>query len=491
LSVQVDDVDVLVVGFGIAGLSAAITAHQNGAKVVILERAPADERGGNTRYTESFWRMKNADQVSDDFEDRFAANAGGWPDPGILRDVARDRENQPAVLRSLGMIDPHLIATIAEDAPKALKWLEGFGVTFDYLPLYFLSQSTTRMGPIGGGQALIEALGAYVDAHADEIRVLYETSARALLINGKGSVVGVKAIGRGNAPMEIMARSTVLASGGFEGNPEMMSHYIGPQAQFIRPVSRGGHYNRGEGVRMALDAGAAPCGDFGSFHAQPVDPRSADIEPVVLNYSYGILVNDGGRRFTDEGPAMVDATYEIVTRLIMAQRHGIAYAVFDAGLDDVENWQVTVRSRDEPLLADTLEELAGLMEIDSREFMATVEAYNAACPDTANFDYMAPDGQATTGLEPRKSNWARPLLKPPFRAWPIICSNCFTFGGVKVDDDARVINTEGDVIPGLYAAGEVVGLYYRVYTGATSVMRGAVTGRLAGMDAARRRNSTA
>jgi tricarballylate dehydrogenase len=241
------------------------------------------------------------------------------------------------VLRSLGMIDPHLIATIAEDAPKALKWLEGFGVTFDYLPLYFLSQSTTRMGPIGGGLALIEALGAYVDAHADEIQVLYETSARALLINDKGSVVGVKAIGRGNAPMEIMARSTVLACGGFEGNPEMMSHYIGPQAQFIRPVSRGGHYNRGEGVRMALDAGAAPCGDFGSFHAQPVDPRSADIEPVVLNYSYGILVNDAGRRFTDEGPAMVDATYEIVTRLIMAQRHGIAYAVFDAGLDDVEN----------------------------------------------------------------------------------------------------------------------------------------------------------
>jgi len=158
-----DDFDVIVVGCGIAGLSAAITAQQNGARVAILERAPRDERGGNTRYTESFWRMKSEDAVSDDFEDRFAANAGGWPDPGILRDAARDWDNQPAVLRALGLVDPNLIATIAGEAPKALKWLKGFGIKFDFLPLYFLSQSTTRMGPIGGGLALIEALGEYVD----------------------------------------------------------------------------------------------------------------------------------------------------------------------------------------------------------------------------------------------------------------------------------------------------------------------------------------
>ena len=155
--------DVIVVGCGIAGLSAAITAQQKGARIAILERAPKAERGGNTRYTESFWRMKSEDAVSDDFEDRFAANAGGWPDPGIVRDAVRDRENQPGVLRALGVVDPNLIATIADEAPKALKWLTAFGIKFDFLPLYFLSQSTTRMGPIGGGLALIEALGEYVD----------------------------------------------------------------------------------------------------------------------------------------------------------------------------------------------------------------------------------------------------------------------------------------------------------------------------------------
>ena len=482
--------DLVVVGCGIAGLSAAVTAHQAGATVAVIERAPREERGGNTRYTESFWRMKSADAVSDDFEERFAENAGGWPDPAVTKDLALDRENQPAILRALSVVDPALIAKIADDAPKALAWLSSFGVTFDFLPIYFLSQSTTRMGPVGGGLALIEALGGYADQNPDGIRFHYETAAKGLIQDDSGAVIGVRAVGRGNRPVEIFGRSVVLASGGFEGNPEMLSHYIGPQAQFIRPVARGGHYNRGEGVRMALDAGAAGCGDFGSFHAQPVDPRSTDWEPVVLNYAYGVLVNDAGRRFVDEGPAMVDATYEVITRLIMGQRQGLAYAVFDAGLDDVENWPITVRTRVPPHQADSLEDLATQMGVPVPAFLETIASFNAACPDGGGFDPLTPDGLAATDLDPPKSNWARPLVKPPFRAWPIICSNCFTFGGVKIDERARVINTEGDPIPGLYGAGEVAGLYYRVYTGATSVMRGAVTGRLAGQDAAMRRNAT-
>ena len=269
----------------------------------------------------------------------------------------------------------------------------------------------------------------------------------------------------------------------------MLSKYVGPQSQYIRPVSRGGHYNRGEGVRMALEAGAAPCGDFGSFHAQPVDPRSTDIEPVVLNYNFGVLINDSGHRFTDEGPEMVDATYEVVTRLIMGERNGIAYAVFDRHLEDIENWPITVRSRVPPFEAENLDDLAVAINVNPQEMVATIKNYNMACPPSGGFNPLQMDGLGTSGIAPKKSNWARPLIKPPYRAWPIICSNCFTFGGVKIDRKARVINTEGDIIPGLYAAGEVAGLYYRVYTGATSVMRGAVTGRWAGIDASLRRNS--
>ena len=480
--------DVLVVGCGIAGLAAALTAREQGARVGVLERAPRDERGGNTRYTESFWRMKDATSVSDDFEDSFAANSGGWPDPGVVRDAVRPPEDQPEVLRALGVIDPHLIGTIADEAPKTLAWLGRFGLRFEHLPLYFLSQSTTRMAPIGGGLALVDSLGARIDADAG-IDVHYRTAARGLSLGDDGTVTGVNAVGPGNRGVRYAAPSVVLACGGFQGNPEMMSRYVGPQSQYVRPVSRGGHYNRGEGIRMALEAGAAACGDFGSFHAQPVDPRSTDTEPVVLNYPWGVLVNAEARRFADEAPGMVDATYEATAREIMRQPFGIAHAIHDAGLDDITGWRVTVRSRVPPFEAQTIEELAAVSGLDGGELARTVADYNAACPSADPVDPRRPDGRMTSGLAPGKSNWARPIVRPPFRAWPIICANCFTFGGVKIDTRARVLSTEGDPIPGLYAAGEVAGLYYRTYTGATSVMRGAVTGRLAGRDAARRRNS--
>ena len=280
----------------------------------------------------------------------------------------------------------------------------------------------------------------------------------------------------------------VLASGGFQGNPEMLSRYLGPQSQFIRPVARGGYYNRGEGIRMALEIGAAPCGDYGSFHAQPVDPRSRRHEPVVLNYPYGILVNRAGRRFVDEAPATVDASYEAASRRIMAEPEGIAFAIADARLDDVPNWQKSVRTDQPPVAAETPAGLAEALGIDAAGLARTLEAYNAACRAADGFTPLALDGLATDGLDPPKSNWARPIDRPPFRAWPIIAANCFTFGGLKINPQAQVLNTDGEAIPGLYAAGETAGLYYRTYTGSTSVMRGAVFGRIAGVCAAARKN---
>jgi tricarballylate dehydrogenase len=276
----------------------------------------------------------------------------------------------------------------------------------------------------------------------------------------------------------------VLASGGFEGNPEMLTHYLGPRARYIRPVARGGYYNKGEGIRMALSIGAAACGDYGSFHAEPLDPRSGATEPVVLVFNYGILVNKLGLRFVNEAPATVDATYEAITRVIFEQPDGIAFVILDSRIDDVPNWKRSVRSDQPPISAATLPELAQKLGIDARQLAVTVEAYNTACPAGA-FKPLETDGLATRpGYAPAKSNWSRPIDKPPFLAFPIICVNCFTFGGLKVDPDARVVNADGEIIPGLYAAGEVIGLYYGAYAGATSVLRGAVFGRIAGKHAA-------
>jgi tricarballylate dehydrogenase len=237
---------------------------------------------------------------------------------------------------------------------------------------------------------------------------------------------------------------------------------------------------------MALAAGAAPSGDFGSFHAEPIDPRSGVSEPALFIFPYGILVNWEGRRFTDEAPGTVDATYESVTRRIHAQDGGIAWIILDGQLDDIPNYRLAIRSDQAPVRADTLDALGARLGLPAAAFAETVARYNAACPPGApGFKPLALDGLATQQLDPPKSNWARPIAKAPFIAYPVMSANVFTFGGVKVDSNARVLNADGDPISGLYAAGEVVGVYYGTYTGSTSVLKGAVFGRLAGLDAAR------
>ena len=474
--------DVVVVGCGIAGLSAAASALQAGARVAIVERSVKEERGGNTRWTEALLRMKSETEVSDDFEAHFARNAGHYLDPELVAETARDWENWSGIVKTLGFTDPEVIATFASSVGPTVGWLKSFGVKFDFLPTYFITACQPRMAPIGGGLALVEALAPWCEKNGGQF--FYETTARNLIQDERGAVVGVRCAGQGHTTLDLRGRAVVLASGGFEGNPEMLTHYLGPRARYIRPVARGGYYNKGEGIRMALAVGAAACGDYGSFHAEPLDPRSGATEPVVLVFNYGILVNKLGQRFVNEAPATVDATYEAITRIIHEQPDGIAYCILDSRIDDVPNWKRSVRSDQPPVKAATLAELAGRLGLDAEELTATVDAYNAACP-AGNFKPLELDGLATkTGYAPKKSNWARPLAAPPFLAFPIICGNCFTFGGLKVDTQARVVNADGAVIPGLYAAGETIGLYYGTYAGATSVLRGAVFGRIAGNHAA-------
>jgi tricarballylate dehydrogenase len=487
---RVQTFDVVVVGSGIAGLSAAVTARQAGARVAILERAPPEDRGGNTRWTEAFLRMKGEDAVADDFEAHFAKNAGHHLDPEIVAETAGDFASRSTLSRAAGFTDPDLIARFAEDAPDAIRWLKSFGVRFDTLPMYFITTSTTRLGTIGGGLAMVEALGQWVDSNG--VETFYRTTARRLIENEDGTVIGVEAVSEGNRRIAFHADSVVLASGGFEGNPEMLANYMGPAARYLRPVARGGYYNRGEGIRMALDIGASPAGDYTRFHAEPLDPRSGAPEPVVMIFNYGILVDVNGRRFTDEAPWSADATYEAVTRIIGAQPDGLAWLILDSRLHDIAGWTRAVRSDQPPVEASTLAGLAEKIGVPAAQLAETLAAYNGACPMAASFDAGTPDGVATiAGYAPRKSNWARPVDRAPYLAFPIICGNCFTFGGLKVDPSARVLNMDGDSIPGLYAAGETVGLYWGTYTGATSVLRGAVFGRIAGAHAAARLRPTA
>ena len=304
------------------------------------------------------------------------------------------------------------------------------------------------------------------------------------MVEEEGAVDGVRATGPGNRPAELRAAAVVLACGGFQGNAEMMTRYIGPRALYLRGMSIGSSYNKGEGIRMAVDIGAAPCGDFGSYHAAPTDPRSKLAGASMHIYPYGILVNKHGLRFTDEGPGTADLTYEDVTREIFAQTGCIAWSILDATLAEVPHHSVAIKSEQPAIEANSIAALARKIEIPAGNLERTVAEYNAACKAERTWDPRRLDGVATVGLFPPKSNWARPIDRAPFHAYPIISSIVFTFGGLKIDTKARVLNQQGDPIPGLYAAGETMGLYYGRYTGATSVLKGAVFGWIAGYDAA-------
>lgn len=474
--------DVVVAGCGVAGLSSAVAAAEAGARVAILERATRDDRGGQSRYTEAYLRMKSLTEVTDDFETHLAENGSGSIDPELVEESVSTYRS--SVVRALSLADPSVIERFSGAAGDTIAWLQGLGARFDFLPTQFLTKSQPRLLPVGGGQALVDVLAARAEALG--VTFFYETAAQDLVMDERGTVVGLRAIGCDNARLSLQGE-VVIACGGFEGNAEMMTRYIGPRSVYLRPVCKGAYHNRGEGIRMALDIGAAASGDFGSYHAEPVDPRSGVSEPSIFIFPYGILVNSDGERFTDEAPGSVDAHYEPVTRRIYEQRGGSAWTILDAQHLRIPNYRLGIRTDKPPVVADTIAALATKIGVPSQRLQTTVDAYNAACPE-GEWRPLEVDGLATTKLTPPKSNWARPLNEGPFHAYPIISANVFTFGGLKVDESARVVNTQGDAIPGLYAAGETVGMYYGNYTGATSVLKGLVFGRIAGGVAAARRS---
>jgi tricarballylate dehydrogenase len=328
---------------------------------------------------------------------------------------------------------------------------------------------------------MVEALTEAAEARS--VRFAFETAARSLRLRDDGSLAGLR-VRQGGRNVDVDCRAVILACGGFQGNDEMMARYV-ERAAYVRPIARGGYYDKGEGIQMALDIGAAPAGNYSLFHAEPIDPRSGIAEPALFVFPYGILINRHGERFTDEAPGTVDATYEAITRQILEQPDGLAYVVLDEQIEDVPNYQVAVRTNQPPITAASLPDLAQALDLPADALTAAVEDYNAACPSGGRFEPLRLDGRSTTGLHPPKSNWARPLDTPPYRAYPITCANVFSFGGLLVNSSAQVIDREGLAIGGLYAAGEVIGLYHGHYIGSTSVLRGAVFGRLAGQHAPR------
>jgi tricarballylate dehydrogenase len=452
----------VVVGHGAAGLAAALSAAEQARSrglridITLLEKSREEEAGGNTRWSPSYMRLAAPDRLAPGFEDDMQQASGGLADQNYFR-------------------------TLADNATATIGWLEAHGIEFA-TPIYYLSAGPPRIQPVGGGRAIVDMLSDA--ANKAGVKILYETSATRLVM-AEGCVRGVEVQSSDGAIATIDADAVVLASGGFQGDAAMMRAHFGPQGETIKLISPGTRFDTGDGLRMAMDQGAIASGDWNGMHVEPVDPRSRSSAPVVLVYPYGIVVDQNGRRFFDEGGGLAHETWEMFARDLHFARPGsIAYAILDSSLFDIPGFERAIRSEVPPVQAGTLEALATLIGIPARNLKQTIDAFNAAATgDAGRFDAARCDGLAAAAeLKPPKSNWARPISTPPFLAYPLICAIAYTFGGLATNEKAEVLSEAGPM-PGLYAAGETTGHFYGTAPNAVSVLRALVFGRIAGRQA--------
>ncbi|BFM14511.1 FAD-dependent tricarballylate dehydrogenase TcuA [Maricurvus nonylphenolicus] len=507
---QKHSADLVIIGCGAAGLSCALTALEAGSSVINIERSPKDIMGGNTRWTEANLLLNGGpDQEGFELHDTFymsyaMMNKGFHVDPDIEAETVNDYENWSPLAKTTPFVDPELLGTFAEAVPPTLEWLTQQGVQInpkETETIPFCLPTLPYVKIYGGGLSIIENLVPKIEAQGGEF--LFETTAHKL-IEENGTVVGVRCSGKDNETIEVYGK-VVLASGGFEGNPQMLAQFGGQETRYMRPVAKGGHYNKGEGLRMAMDVNACAAGDWSDCHQQVVDPRTGLQEAMVNVWPFGIMVNQKGERFMDEAPNNYFEWQEDVPAEITRQPGGIGYIIYDQKLeDDTEcGWKYGIRTDKPPVKADSLEELAAYMMIPVAKLKKTVEDYNNACVNADKVNRMLGgfrdgamdfekidivndqlfDGAGTEGVFPPKENYAAPIDTPPYYCYPAISSICFTHGGLRTNGKAQVINSSGEVIPGLYAAGETVGMHYGVYTVGTSVLRGLCFGRIAAQHA--------
>jgi len=485
--------DVLVIGAGNAALCAAISAHENGARVLMLEAAPLEERGGNSHFTGGAFRF--AYRGVEDLitvlpslasEDLSNVDFGTYTEEQFFDDMFEVTEYRT---------DSDLCEILIRNSLKTATWVAQQGVKLQPglgRQAYKVDGKFKFWGGLalhiwGGGPELLKALYANVERRG--IPILYETPAVSL-IRERGRLAGVVAEGAGGEPVEIRAGAVVLACGSFESNPEMRARYLGPNWELAK--CRGTRFNMGAGLRMALDIGARPYGNWSGCHSVAWDINAPPYGDLAIgdqfqkhNYPFGLLINAKGERYVDEGCNFHSHTYAKYGGEIMRQPGMFAWQVFDAKATPLLRSEYRIR-RVTKAEADTLEELAPKLDgVDPEAFLGTVRAYNDACRSSVAFNPNVLDGRRTQGLAIDKTNWAVPLDTPPFHAYHVTTGVTFTFGGVKISQNGEVENLYGRVIPGLYAAGEMVGgLFFHNYCSGTGLMSGATFGRLAGRNAA-------
>lgn len=484
---DLSQVDVVIVGAGNAAMCAAFAAHEAGADVVVLEAAPEEECGGNSAYTGGATRIAfngvedllEVLELSDD--EKANVDFGKYTEADFLEDMGRVTEYR---------CDPDLTEIFVHKSRETLAWMKTKGVRFE--PMYgrqahkvngrFRFFAGLVCAASGGGAGLVESLHRI--AKRDGIPVFYGTSAKSL-VTTDGRVHGVVAV-RDGKRHTIGCKAVVLACGGFESNAEMRARYLGTNWDLAKV--RGTRFNMGDGIRMALEVGAMPYGHWTGAHAVGWDLNAPafgerDMGELFQKHSYpfGILINAKGERFVDEGADFRNFTYAKYGLEVLKQPGLFAWQIFDSKVNHLLRDEYRIRKITK-VEAPTLEELAPKLEgVNAARFLETVTEYNNAVRQDVPFDSTIRDGRSTQGLAIEKSNWATTLDTPPYHAYGITCGITFTFGGVRISLNGAVQDVAGQDIPGLYAAGEMVGgLFYFNYPSGTGLVSGAVFGRIAG-----------
>ncbi len=487
--------DIIVIGGGSAAFEAAIAAKTaGGERVVVLEKAPEPEFGGNARYSHTGFRFAHAgkDEIAE-FVPGFdkatfeRMHIPAYTRDDFLADLNRVTENR---------IDPLLAAAFVDNSNAAVHWMKDIGVEWEPEKTITVGDKLymepgINIHPIGGGLGMLLKLREIALKLGVEVR--YDSRVRALHGNER-RLEGVRVSGP-DGEYDLFARSIICCSGGFQASPEMRARYLGSNTDFVRV--RGSKHNTGEVLKMMIELGARTAGHWQGAHMTPIDSAAPPFETPAMeggrgnsmnryDYCWGITVNQLGQRFYDEGEAKHSYTYAKTGRAVLAQPGGAAYQLYDQNGVDLFR-----HGRDYPATvfeAPTIAELAKKIGVEPAVLVHTVEEFNAACRKDVAMDARKLDGKCTVGLAQKKSNWAEPLVRGPFRAYPVTTGVTFTFGGLAVDTQAQVLNTSFQPIRGLYASGDVVGLFFHNYPSCTGQTRNAVFSYLAGRNAAAFRN---
>ena len=447
-----DRVDVLVAGGGNAGCCAVLSAHERGASTLLVEHGNEQARGGNSKYTRN---LRCASDV--------------YPEEEVLRDLISVTGNE---------IDLDLAKSVIRASREAPAWMAGYGVRWQPAFRGTINLDRTNHFFLGGGKALLNVYYRALEERA--VPVLYQTRVTAIDTDATGGFVVT--LERGTETKHVRTRAFVAASGGYESNIEWLEREWGAAArQFI---IRGTASNDGAVLQMLFDRGAQARGNPRGFHSIAVDARSPRYDGGIVtrvdSIPHGIVVNRRAQRFYDEGEMIWPKRYASWGRLIAEQDGQIAYSIFDA-----KTRGNFVPACFPPIEAPAIAELADALGLERDALIRTVSDYNAHTTD-GTFDMSRLDGLATRDLTPPKSNWARTIDAAPFYAYPVRPGITFTYLGVKVDAQARVIGCDGQAMPGIFAAGEVMAgnLLTQGYLAGFGMTIGTVVGRIAGREAA-------